>query len=83
MTYTRPNKSTKIVVGIVSQTCNNQVLFETEEPLQYDIKWRMQFKPNRIPIRMEYQALEIVKQQELSSFFFPSKAEQKSKQFDR
>ncbi|XP_065080260.1 putative helicase MOV-10 [Ochlerotatus camptorhynchus] len=81
LTYTRPNKSIKTVVGVISQICSNKVLFETEEPLQYDIKWRMKFNPNRIPIRMEYQALDIVKRQELSAFFFPTKTGEKLKAF--
>lgn len=83
LSYTRPNKSTKTVVGIISQICSNKVLFETEEPLKNDIKWRIKFNPNRTPIRMEYQALEIVKRQELSKFFFPSKPLSKFPRFIR
>lgn len=81
LTYTRQNKSMKTVVGIISQICSNKVLFETEEPLRYDIMWRMKFTPNRTPIRIEYQALEIVKRQELSAFFFPRQAGEKLKRF--
>lgn len=83
LTYTRPNKSIKTVIGVISQLCANQVMFETEEPLRHDIKWRMKFSPNRTPIRMEYQALEIVKYQELNPFFFPSKNANKFKLFAR
>ncbi|XP_053685736.1 putative helicase mov-10-B.1 [Sabethes cyaneus] len=83
LSYTRPNKSIKTVVGVISQICANKVLFETEEPLKHDIKWRVKFNPNRTPIRMEYQALEIIKRQELSKFFFPSKPAKKFPQFVR
>lgn len=71
LSYTRPNKSLKTVIGVISQICSNKVLFETEEPLKYDVRWHMKFNPNRTPIRMEYQALEIVKRHGLSGFFFP------------
>ncbi|XP_055536928.1 putative helicase MOV-10 [Wyeomyia smithii] len=83
LSYTRPNKSIKTVLGVISQICSNKVLFETEEPLKNDIKWRIKFNPNRTPIRMEYQALEIIKRQELSRFFFPSKPLFKFPQFIR
>ncbi|XP_058835561.1 putative helicase MOV-10 [Topomyia yanbarensis] len=83
LSYTRPNKSLKTVVGVISQICANKVLFETEEPLKNDIKWCMKFNPNRTPIRMEYQALEIIKRHELSSFFFPSRPAPKFSQFTR
>ncbi|XP_055599080.1 putative helicase MOV-10 [Uranotaenia lowii] len=72
LTYTRPNKSIKTVAGVIAQISPNMLLFETEEPLKNDIKWRIKFSPNRIPIRMEYQALELVAKQKLSRFFFPS-----------
>uniref|UniRef100_A0A8D8GNC2 Helicase MOV-10 n=1 Tax=Culex pipiens TaxID=7175 RepID=A0A8D8GNC2_CULPI len=72
LSYTRPNKSLKTVIGVISQICSNKVLFETEEPLKYDVRWHMKFNPNRTPIRMEYQALEIVKRHGLSGFFFPT-----------
>nr|XP_029733656.1 putative helicase MOV-10 [Aedes albopictus] len=84
LTYTRPNKSIKTVIGVISQLCANKVLFETEEPLRYDTKWRMKFSPNRTPIRMEYQALEMVEKQGLSPFFFPTKTtDEKVIPFDR
>ncbi|KXJ70475.1 putative helicase MOV-10 [Aedes albopictus] len=84
LTYTRPNKSIKTVIGVISQLCANKVLFETEEPLRYDTKWRMKFSPNRTPIRMEYQALEMVEKQGLSPFFFPTKmTDEKVMPFDR
>lgn len=83
LTYTRPNKSIKTVIGVISQLCANKVLFETEEPLRYDIKWRMKFNPNRTPIRMEYQALEVLQRHDLSSFFFPTKVSEKFQQFER
>ncbi|XP_062564411.1 putative helicase MOV-10 [Armigeres subalbatus] len=83
LSCTRPNKSIKTVVGVISQLCANKVMFETEEPLRHDIKWRMKFSPNRTPIRMEYQALEIVKDQGLSGFFFPTKVVEKFKPFGR
>ncbi|XP_058461673.1 putative helicase MOV-10 [Malaya genurostris] len=83
LSYTRPNKSIKTVIGVIAQIYINKVLFETEEPLKKDIKWRLKFNPNRTPIRMEYQALEIIKKQNLSAFFFPSKPLQKFPQFSR
>jgi hypothetical protein len=36
--------------------------------------YNVRFKDNRVPARMEHQALEIVKCQKLEHFFFPSKA---------
>ncbi|XP_055631253.1 putative helicase MOV-10 [Toxorhynchites rutilus septentrionalis] len=74
LSHKRPNGSQKSVIGVIAQICSEKMLFETEEPIKNEVKWRLKFTPNRTSIRMEYHALEIVKRQALSTFFFPSKS---------
>jgi hypothetical protein len=44
---------------------------EEKKNLSVDQQYNLRFKGNRVPIKMEHQALEVVDKQKLSAFMFP------------
>jgi hypothetical protein len=69
-------KPTEKVLAMVVKIESDSIIIRTTEDndkkVMLDGMYRLRFKSNRVPVKMEHQAIKIIDDENLSKFFFPT-----------